>query len=172
MIRRPPRSTLFPYTTLFRSGDPLARIHDSAGSALYALGAGPWSGVLHIPAKPGRIAARREPVARIRPKTVRAALFLWRDRGLGIDRRSSIIVPFRLYWRLYWAYRVIHCHEYRADQPDCRGRFRHRLAAPIFRRDRRILQADARPVGHGIPRASAAGGANLRAYKFSIPRAG
>src|SRR2546426_3112744 len=23
MIRRPPRSTLFPYTTLFRSGDPL-----------------------------------------------------------------------------------------------------------------------------------------------------
>src|SRR5947207_12501762 len=24
MIRRPPRSTLFPYTTLFRSGDPTA----------------------------------------------------------------------------------------------------------------------------------------------------
>src|SRR2546430_9359874 len=24
MIRRPPRSTLFPYTTLFRSGDPAA----------------------------------------------------------------------------------------------------------------------------------------------------
>src|SRR3712207_3622351 len=24
MIRRPPRSTLFPYTTLFRSADPLA----------------------------------------------------------------------------------------------------------------------------------------------------
>src|SRR5258707_12448060 len=27
MIRRPPRSTLFPYTTLFRSGVPLARVH-------------------------------------------------------------------------------------------------------------------------------------------------
>src|SRR3712207_8763734 len=26
MIRRPPRSTLFPYTTLFRSGDRLARL--------------------------------------------------------------------------------------------------------------------------------------------------
>src|SRR3712207_7003500 len=26
MIRRPPRSTLFPYTTLFRSGRPLLRI--------------------------------------------------------------------------------------------------------------------------------------------------
>src|SRR2546422_7341492 len=25
MIRRPPRSTLFPYTTLFRSGDPGSR---------------------------------------------------------------------------------------------------------------------------------------------------
>src|SRR3712207_8662279 len=26
MIRRPPRSTLFPYTTLFRSGDELRRV--------------------------------------------------------------------------------------------------------------------------------------------------
>src|SRR3712207_8974718 len=29
MIRRPPRSTLFPYTTLFRSGGPQLRTHDS-----------------------------------------------------------------------------------------------------------------------------------------------
>src|SRR3989442_3036186 len=28
MIRRPPRSTLFPYTTLFRSPRALARLHD------------------------------------------------------------------------------------------------------------------------------------------------
>src|SRR3712207_8835066 len=28
MIRRPPRSTLFPYTTLFRSCDVLAALHD------------------------------------------------------------------------------------------------------------------------------------------------
>src|SRR2546427_9096388 len=27
MIRRPPRSTLFPYTTLFRSLQPLAAVH-------------------------------------------------------------------------------------------------------------------------------------------------
>src|SRR3712207_7048392 len=26
MIRRPPRSTLFPYTTLFRSADPVGRL--------------------------------------------------------------------------------------------------------------------------------------------------
>src|SRR3712207_7100483 len=35
MIRRPPRSTLFPYTTLFRSGVELAR-----GHALLLLGRG------------------------------------------------------------------------------------------------------------------------------------
>src|SRR5256885_6861319 len=36
MIRRPPRSTLFPYTTLFRSdsiGDPIL-VHDLAGRIL------------------------------------------------------------------------------------------------------------------------------------------
>src|SRR2546423_11472605 len=29
MIRRPPRSTLFPYTTLFRSSGPLQQVHAS-----------------------------------------------------------------------------------------------------------------------------------------------
>src|SRR3712207_7741785 len=34
MIRRPPRSTLFPYTTLFRSGQPQTRAAcDAPGSA-------------------------------------------------------------------------------------------------------------------------------------------
>src|SRR3712207_6986006 len=28
MIRRPPRSTLFPYTTLFRSEEPAQHLHD------------------------------------------------------------------------------------------------------------------------------------------------
>src|SRR2546421_1633953 len=32
MIRRPPRSTLFPYTTLFRSGSALAATRSSAGA--------------------------------------------------------------------------------------------------------------------------------------------
>src|SRR2546422_2992036 len=31
MIRRPPRSTLFPYTTLFRSEIGLGRLHDLPG---------------------------------------------------------------------------------------------------------------------------------------------
>src|SRR5438132_6960275 len=33
MIRRPPRSTLFPYTTLFRSDDPRGAGHDHGPSA-------------------------------------------------------------------------------------------------------------------------------------------
>src|SRR3712207_8327055 len=40
MIRRPPRSTLFPYTTLFRSYEG---VHDSAGNRLYPGGIPPGS---------------------------------------------------------------------------------------------------------------------------------
>src|SRR5438874_10026487 len=44
MIRRPPRSTLFPYTTLFRSlvrgGESLSVTGTSAGAAVDATGAG------------------------------------------------------------------------------------------------------------------------------------
>src|SRR3712207_9022669 len=32
MIRRPPRSTLFPYTTLFRSSGPLLRVHEKVAN--------------------------------------------------------------------------------------------------------------------------------------------
>src|SRR3712207_6886821 len=37
MIRRPPRSTLFPYTTLFRSGRPADHGHDRAPARRSAL---------------------------------------------------------------------------------------------------------------------------------------
>src|SRR3712207_7866553 len=37
MMRRPPRSTLFPYTTLFRSGMPAERIPAEIGQASEAL---------------------------------------------------------------------------------------------------------------------------------------
>src|SRR2546422_7413369 len=40
MIRRPPRSTLFPYTTLFRSGDSADGRQPATGSAPAAGGAG------------------------------------------------------------------------------------------------------------------------------------
>src|SRR2546430_12943737 len=36
MIRRPPRSTLFPYTTLFRSPESARRLRDSPGCSTLA----------------------------------------------------------------------------------------------------------------------------------------
>src|SRR3712207_8054134 len=51
MIRRPPRSTLFPYPTLFRSG---------SGGALYGLGlsSGPWAHTFS-PSTPAAYGRRR-----------------------------------------------------------------------------------------------------------------
>src|SRR2546430_9967657 len=43
MIRRPPRSTLFPYTTLFRSGGSIASVPD-----LSVVGAGPDQSALDL----------------------------------------------------------------------------------------------------------------------------
>src|SRR3712207_8177975 len=40
MIRRPPRSTLFPYTTLFRSTPPSPAVGRTAGEAEVLAGAG------------------------------------------------------------------------------------------------------------------------------------
>src|SRR3712207_8774158 len=49
MIRRPPRSTLFPYTTLFRSCDVTDR--DRLADILAAAPDGhPWTGVVHLAA--------------------------------------------------------------------------------------------------------------------------
>src|SRR3712207_7154554 len=53
MIRRPPRSTLFPYTTLFRSPGGLAHPRRRAGR-----------GRLYRPGHPRRPAASRAPGAR------------------------------------------------------------------------------------------------------------
>src|SRR3712207_7211457 len=60
MIRRPPRSTLFPYTTLFRSGCSAVRRMDRAAG-----GVGLQSGDLLDPVNPGVVAAdgRGDPAA-------------------------------------------------------------------------------------------------------------
>src|SRR3712207_8049824 len=55
MIRRPPRSTLFPYTTLFRSARPRHRHPEDAGDG----GAGPDDGPPHPP--PAGAGGRRAP---------------------------------------------------------------------------------------------------------------
>src|SRR5688572_32750749 len=72
MIRRPPRSTLFPYTTLFRSA---VRLH--------AL-------VLPFPDAPGQLAAILEQ-ARQHSERPRADVFVDLARGVAdeIDRKST-----------------------------------------------------------------------------------
>src|SRR3712207_7781998 len=60
MIRRPPRSTLFPYTTLFRSGRQLARRQQAR--ALDLLGLGPEHRNHHLFVRQPRL-AHREPAA-------------------------------------------------------------------------------------------------------------
>src|SRR3712207_7696108 len=42
MIRRPPRSTLFPYTTLFRSSS-----REGCGNTVRNVTADPWAGICH-----------------------------------------------------------------------------------------------------------------------------
>src|SRR5258705_8170151 len=56
MIRRPPRSTLFPYTTLFRSLDVAVRIGPLTGSGLVARRVGQVRWVLF--ASPDYVARR------------------------------------------------------------------------------------------------------------------
>src|SRR5690242_21485218 len=77
MLRRPPRSTLFPYTTLFRSDRALAvftrsvpprlaRLHDrSSEVAVYRLAGPRASGAaiaagLEVPPAPGRVVEDRK----------------------------------------------------------------------------------------------------------------
>src|SRR5438876_8236882 len=52
MIRRPPRSTLFPYTTLFRSGERERQIRREEGLAVPRAGA--RDGDEHRPGRPVR----------------------------------------------------------------------------------------------------------------------
>src|SRR3712207_8219164 len=75
MIRRPPRSTLFPYTTLFRSGDPTrgGSATGQHGPAERWLAGGERRGHRGDPRGCGRAAARRGPA----------------QRGGGADRKST-----------------------------------------------------------------------------------
>src|SRR3712207_8866333 len=64
MIRRPPRSTLFPYTTLFRSGVVLCFLHPCVRCAIPTRDPdtqAKWPGLLrHLDAEHGRVFGRSE----------------------------------------------------------------------------------------------------------------
>src|SRR3712207_8623763 len=84
MIRRPPRSTLFPYTTLFRSLDRRA-------AARLVLDAGP--GGLDLASEEaadlGRLAADAQPAAPVRPDLDQARLPARVVGRFGQDRKST-----------------------------------------------------------------------------------
>src|SRR3712207_8517011 len=76
MIRRPPRSTLFPYTTLFRSLDDLAALVH-AGLQVDVVGPAQLAGVLVLHVAVGL------------QRVVRAAHVAPRGRGLSLGDRSE-----------------------------------------------------------------------------------
>src|SRR2546426_7034269 len=71
MIRRPPRSTLFPYTTLFRSLDALSReeIRPTADRAAHVLELGPHAISRGIAARLTRLPPESTAVLRDRKST-------------------------------------------------------------------------------------------------------
>src|SRR3712207_1190381 len=80
MIRRPPRSTLFPYTTLFRSADAVRALRAIAEGAL--LGAYQFAGYKTKPSP-----ARRAPVGTVSvhvPDATDAAMSAEVDRALAV----------------------------------------------------------------------------------------
>src|SRR5256885_6659766 len=83
MIRRPPRSTLFPYTTLFRSQARLVAVQAVAGAREPA--------VLRRGARPG---------ARRRPRQVHAARDAQARRPRSEEHTSELQSPCNLVCRL------------------------------------------------------------------------
>src|SRR3712207_7395549 len=84
MIRRPPRSTLFPYTTLFRSG---AAGEDDDGPGLGQLDerAIPLAELVQVHGRVREVDADREPVDRQRIHRGQLAL----QHAAGLDRKST-----------------------------------------------------------------------------------
>src|SRR5256885_6436421 len=91
MIRRPPRSTLFPYTTLFRSADrgfvcPWRRFPPAKACRDFARGS----------------AARQEPRTKLKQRKTRTILsrpsFLWRpDRKSTRLNSSHLVISYAVF---------------------------------------------------------------------------
>src|SRR2546425_4147398 len=85
MIRRPPRSTLFPYTTLFRSHVAAAHRHHRAGGAMR-----PRHPRHHLRERqPGELARERFQHRARRPRIERAGEVLDPDLGRTFRRRPD-----------------------------------------------------------------------------------
>src|SRR5256885_2942247 len=89
MIRRPPRSTLFPYTTLFRS-------HEHEGVPLAAVGQEPF----HLPLETVHLRARRKAQSRPDRKSTRLnsshlvisyAVFCLKKKSVWVQETTRVL---------------------------------------------------------------------------------
>src|SRR3989454_8382956 len=90
MIRRPPRSTLFPYTTLFRSKSAVAQPKDRKFLGFSFTGG-------------------KEPRRRIAPKAIlrfkeRIRELTCRTRGVSIGQRAKELSDYLRGWRGYFGF--------------------------------------------------------------------
>src|SRR5258707_9741943 len=98
MIRRPPRSTLFPYTTLFRSGDAAARLRrPTAGPRRGRAGRGAPSAAAG-PA-PQRGSGRAHPLTPLTPKSPLPPFSLKKKKNKK-QERFAYIERQHTYYRL------------------------------------------------------------------------
>src|SRR3712207_9402224 len=89
MIRRPPRSTLFPYTTLFRSDEALAAL---AAAADYEVVAALWAlaqGLVRADALPDDVRELRLDGLEVVVDAAEHVAGLVHDGVLGEDRKST-----------------------------------------------------------------------------------
>src|SRR3989475_4194862 len=104
MIRRPPRSTLFPYTTLFRSQRVPVAKRRHRGQRRFPAGRLPHAGAahLHAPASEGELRRRRPPVMmgalRVMPALgpgqghgLVAKQFIQRGQPMRMDPREQVL---------------------------------------------------------------------------------
>src|SRR2546430_11298270 len=92
MIRRPPRSTLFPYTTLFRSLQPVPR-RVALVSARQRVGADPAAAVRHRSRRPapGRALGRRARGGGRAPVPVRASGVRSEEHTSELQSQSNLV---------------------------------------------------------------------------------
>src|SRR3712207_7457208 len=95
MIRRPPRSTLFPYTTLFRSRDPAGRRGLAAGDPAAVRGAaGPQERRPARPAGPARPPAADRKSTRLNSSHANISYAVFCLKKTDLPPESLFVEPY------------------------------------------------------------------------------
>src|SRR2546430_8352517 len=102
MIRRPPRSTLFPYTTLFRSGDRLEALDDGQ-MGIGLRGNDPRRGRIDLrpraPVGASRGVDRKSTRLNSSHSQISYAVFCLKKKKMTLETRASIRVQIHFFVR-------------------------------------------------------------------------